>query len=158
MGDAQDLVFAAVADGQFRKDLYYRFRAAVLSSPPLRNRTEDIPLLVEHFIGLFNRIFDRSVAGVGEGVLDAFQAHDWPGNVRELSNVIETAFKTSLESSETRSGVVAQGSRTFAEYERDLIAEALARTGGNKLRAARQLNISRKRLYAKIRKYQLSAT
>ena len=84
----------AVRSGSLRQDLYYRLQASVLKVPPLRERIEDIPLLVEHFIAFFNEKLQPKVmvAGIEEDALEAMQRHLWPGNVRELSNAIESAF------------------------------------------------------------------
>ncbi len=81
-----------VAEGKFREDLFYRIHVVRLELPALRERREDIPLLVDHFIARFNRIQGRDIAGVSEDVLAALMRHDFPGNVRELENVIEHAF------------------------------------------------------------------
>jgi DNA-binding NtrC family response regulator len=85
---------AAVRGGHLRQDLYYRLQASVLMVPPLRDRIDDVPLLAEHFVRIFNeRMRQRNpVAGVDAAALDAMRRHRWPGNVRELSNVIEGAF------------------------------------------------------------------
>jgi two-component system response regulator AtoC len=162
----------AVQDRQFRQDLYYRLQASVLRVPPLRDRSGDIPLLTEHFIDLFNQKLIRptQVAGIEENALRALCEYPWPGNVRELSNAIEAAFIFGRASmielrdlppalSGKRDGAPAQMANfavgTFAEAERDIIARALEMAAGNKVHAARTLKISRKRLYAKIEKYNL---
>ena len=163
----------AVKAGRLREDLYYRLQASVIQIPPLRDRLEDVPLLVEHFIELFNTRQMRAVpvTGVEDDAIEAMRRYSWPGNVRELANAIETAFTFS------RSQVIRlqdlppsiSGSRppeharterrnpvgTFADAERDLIRGALEATEGNKVQAAALLKISRKKLYAKIAKYDL---
>lgn len=170
---------SAVTDGHLREDLYYRLYASVLTVPPLRERREDIPLLAEHFIGVFNQNLGRKIVGIERAALDAILNHSWPGNVRELANAIEGAFtfgKSPLIRLEdlppttvaavgaSRESPRWDGTRaptqitTFAENERELIARALRNAGGNKVHAAKQLQISRKKLYAKIAKYGLSAT
>ena len=169
---------AAVADGQLRQDLYYRLQAALIAVPPLRERPEDIQLLVDHFIRMFNQNLGRTFAGIEQEALDALLEYEWPGNVRELSNVVEGAFTfgkghlialedlpptlTANGDADTKAPVwVAGASRpegsvaTFAETERELIERALHNNGGNKVRTAEQLKISRKKLYAKITKYGL---
>jgi transcriptional regulator with PAS, ATPase and Fis domain len=171
----------AVRTGNLRQDLYYRLQAGVLNVPPLRERSDDIPLLVAHFIEFFNEKLQPLVAvlGIEEDALAAMRDYRWPGNVRELSNSIEGAFTfggaamirlqdlpvsivaglpklsaPSLDStSEVAPSVLPSGS--FAEAERDLIARALKSTDGNKVAAAALLRISRKKLYAKIEKYGL---
>ena len=172
---------AAVRSGNLRQDLYYRLQASVLNAPPLRERTEDIPALVEHFIAFFNEKLQPkvAVAGIERDALEAMQRYPWPGNVRELSNAIEGAFTFShspvigiddLPAAVTgsRSERPSQNSHmaspesapalplgSFAEAERELIARALKSTDGNKVQAAALLRISRKKLYAKIEKYGL---
>jgi DNA-binding NtrC family response regulator len=170
--------------GQLRSDLYYRLQASVLRIPPLRERLDDVPLLIEHFINVFNERLKRPVpiTGIAENALVAMQTYEWPGNVRELSNAIEGAFTFGRTSSitladlppqvagEHREGAVRgvgstgaepgsespSGLESFADVERDLIRRALENTQGNKVQAAKLLRISRKKLYAKIEKYGLS--
>ena len=169
----------AVRAGNLRQDLYYRLQAAVLNVPPLRERADDIPLLVEHFIEYFNEKLHPRIAvqGIEEDALAAMIEYSWPGNVRELSNALEGAFtfgrspmirlqdlpshfaggrssKPSSRSNEPRPEREALIG-TFAEAERELIARALKSTEGNKVQAAALLRISRKKLYAKIEKYGL---
>jgi len=176
----------AVRVGQLRSDLYYRLQASVLRIPPLRERLDDVPLLIEHFINVFNERLKRPVpiTGIAENALVAMQSYEWPGNVRELSNAIEGAFTFGRTSSITLAdlppqvagehresgvhGVAAMapgaepgienpsGMQSFADVERDLIRRALENTEGNKVQAAKLLRISRKKLYAKIEKYGLS--
>ena len=89
----------AVEEGAFREDLYYRLNVVPIMLPPLRQRRDDIPLLVEHFIGKYNQEFSRKVRGFSAGAMAAIYHYDWPGNVRELENVIERAI--ALAQSET---------------------------------------------------------
>jgi transcriptional regulator with PAS, ATPase and Fis domain len=162
----------AVASGQLRQDLYYRLQASVLEVPPLRDRLEDVPVLVEHFIALFNQKLMRAVpvAGIEDAALEAMTRHSWPGNVRELANAIESAFTFGRSNvlrlddlpPQVCGGRAPQAPKvaagpvgTFAEAERDLIKRALESTQGNKAQAAKLLKISRKKLYAKISKYKL---
>jgi two-component system response regulator AtoC len=169
----------AVRVGDLRADLYYRLQASVLQVPPLRERREDIPSLVEHFITFLNEKLRPSVTvhGIEQDALAAMQRYRWPGNVRELSNAIEGAFTFGRSPiirlrdlprgvAESHDGngsgppnlslqapAVPVGS--FAEAEKDLIVRALESTDGNKVAAAALLRISRKKLYAKIAKYKL---
>ena len=163
----------AVRSGQLRHDLYYRLQAGVIQIAPLRERLEDIPVLVEHLIELFNgrRMRAVPVAGIEDEALDALRRYSWPGNVRELANAIESAFTFSRASvirlqdlpvsiaggasAETARSIEPTPVGTFADAEQQLIRRALESTGGNKVQAAKLLKISRKKLYAKIAKYQL---
>jgi transcriptional regulator with PAS, ATPase and Fis domain len=163
----------AVRNGQLRQDLYYRLQAGVITIPPLRDRLEDVPLLAEHFVDLFNARQTRltPLSGIDEAALRALCKYRWPGNVRELSNAIEGAFtfgRSPLIRFEDlppalTGGVVADRTisepsfpiGTFADSERVIIRRALEATGGNKVQAAKLLKISRKKLYAKIAKYSL---
>jgi transcriptional regulator with PAS, ATPase and Fis domain len=162
----------ALKDRQFRQDLYYRLQASILRVPPLRDRPDDIPLLAQHFIDLFNQKLVRptQVSGIEDNALQALRAYSWPGNVRELSNSIEAAFifgrapmillgdlppAIGGKSEGREQPAVSLMVGTFAEAERDIVARALEMSGGNKVHAARALKISRKRLYAKIEKYGL---
>jgi len=160
----------AVGTGQLRQDLYYRLQASVIQIPPLRERLEDIPLLVEHFIGLFNRKRMRrdSVSGIEEKAVEAMRRYSWPGNVRELANALESAFTfsrapmirlqdlpISIAGARRAESELPDHSPmgTFADAEREIIRRALEATDGNKVQAAKLLKISRKKLYAKIAKY-----
>lgn len=167
---------AAVHSHVLREDLYYRLQTNVLRVPPLRERLDDISLLVDYFINLFNNRLGRDIvtAGIEERALKAMLRYHWPGNVRELANAIESAmtFGTGVlirleDLPPSMSRIVATRRTsprppahisclgTFAEVERDLIARALESCEWNKVHAAAMLKISRKKLYAKIRKYQL---
>jgi transcriptional regulator with PAS, ATPase and Fis domain len=158
----------AVRSGDLRHDLYYRLQAGVLHVPPLRERDEDIPLLVDHFIVLFNeKLKPRTIVrGVEERAMAAMRRYRWPGNVRELSNAIEAALTfgrsplialealpPAIEGNYDDYSALGQSLGTLADAERDVIVRALETTGGNKLAASRLLRISRKKLYAKIAKY-----
>ncbi len=165
----------AVAEGRLREDLYYRLKVHTLTVPPLRERRDDVPLLVEHFVELFNQRYARDVQGVEPEALQALAAYDWPGNVRELMNALEVAFaygrteriqvddlpsevsgKQTPRPQDTEAVFDALAPiPTFEESERILLERALDSTRGNKLRAAKMLGISRKQLYAKIKKYNI---
>lgn len=153
-----------VREGRFREDLYYRVHVVRLDLPTLRERREDIPLLVDHFVARFNRLQSKDVAGVSEEVLARLMEHDFPGNVRELENAIEHAFVL------CRSGVVegrhlpphlrtdgaGESARlprglTLAAMERFLIRDALRRHGDNRAEAARELGIDRSTLFRKLK-------
>lgn len=161
----------AVAGGHLRPDLYERMRNNVLFVPPLRERADDIPLLVQHFIDLFNERLMRpsAVTGIEKDALEAMARYSWPGNVREVREALESAFAVGTspliqiadlpqnisgfsEASE-RSRQVALGS--FADAERDLMKRALEISAGDRSRAAKLLKISRKTLDSAIIKYGL---
>jgi DNA-binding NtrC family response regulator len=159
-----------VASGAFRADLYYRLNVVTLRLPPLRERKEDIPLLVDHFVREFGKLYRVEPKVVTEGAAQTLARYDWPGNVRELQNAIERAFALSREAAidlgdlppavrgdAPRSGALAIGEAEelprLADVEERVIRTALERTGGNKNQAARMLGIDRQRLYRKIAKY-----
>ncbi len=165
----------AVRQGWFRSDLYYRLNVVTIHLPPLRERREDIPLLVEHFVERFSRDYGVEPKRVTRAAMDCLLAYSWPGNIRELQNTIERAFALSrapeidLEDLPVKirrpSGVEllspaepandGEEILPLAELERRAIVAALARTGGNKAEAARLLGIERPRLYRKLQKYGL---
>ncbi len=148
-----------------RADLYYRLNVINLSLPPLRERKEDIPLLVNHFIRKFNRSFGRNVTEVSERVMGLLMAHDWPGNVRELEHVVESAMNLvegnalslrtlppqlrKFPERMRREGVVPLR-EALAKKEQKLIAQAMAVTRGNVTQAAKMLDIPRQTLQYKL--------
>lgn len=165
---------------KFRDDLYYRLNVVNLLIPPLRERREDIPELVKHFIEKFNRAFKMKVKGADREVLRIFLRHPWPGNVRELENVIERAFnviegdtillkhlsdkmaencvkhKELVPPNESRR--IEKGTTLtdiMDETEKKVIQEALTLSGGNKSKASELLGITRPCLYKKMTKYDL---
>ncbi len=96
---------ACVADGSFREDLYHRLRVVSIAVPPLRERKEDIPLLVKHFVEIYARENHKDIEGVSEDVLEILDAHAWPGNVRELENLLERAVVLSRSNVITRTSL-----------------------------------------------------
>jgi PAS domain S-box-containing protein len=153
-----------VAEGTFRADLYYRIDVVKIEVPPLRERREDVPLLVDHFVARLNRIQGKAVRGVHPEVLGLLMAYDFPGNVRELENVLEHAFvlcdgeRLELRHLPPRF-VSGRGRVTCSPAIRDaaraaeagLIREALERHGGGRLATARALGIHKSTLFRKIR-------
>jgi two-component system response regulator AtoC len=159
-----------VADGRFREDLFYRLNVLRVRVPPLRDRREDIPLLVDHFLGYFREALGKPIRAIADEALDRLTSYRWPGNVRELENVIERAVilasddritlrelpanVVSLEEGEesVRPGELSlkRGRRRF---EAEMIRKALAATGGNRTHAARLLEISHRALLYKIKEY-----
>jgi PAS domain S-box-containing protein len=149
--------------GEFREDLYYRVRVVHLPLPPLAQRREDIPLLVQHLVGRFNRLQGKHIAGVSDDVMATLMEHDYPGNVRELENIIEQAFvlcrgeliEIDHLPPELRpkagDGTAAPRPMTLAAMEKLGIVEALQRRRGNRTLAARDLGIDPSTLYRKIK-------
>src|SRR5262245_20326221 len=156
----QDLE-ALIAEGRFRKDLYFRFNVARIHLPPLRDRVEDIPRLVHHFVGEMNLRFGRHVEGLTDEAMDVLLRHDWPGNVRELRNVVEAAFFGQLARQITlldlperlRARLI--GTAGLPQDERIRLLEALFASNWNKSRAAQRLRWSRMTLYRKMAKYHV---
>jgi DNA-binding NtrC family response regulator len=174
-----------IAAGAFREDLYYRLNVVPIRLPPLRERREDIPLLVQHFVDKFNARLHKAVSGAEESALEALSNHPWPGNIRELENVIEravlfcdgTALRLSdlpaeIQRIEERrpdvpssrpprtsaglsDGLKEQVKAAMSRLERELIVKALEQTGGNVTHAARLLKISRKGLQLKMKELGL---
>ena len=166
---------AMVEQEKFREDLFYRLDVIRLIVPPLRERPEDIPPLIDHFVGHWNRELSRDVKGPTDEALELLLAYRWPGNVRELRNVIERAIL--LESDEwilpehlpveiVSAGGSGQrvmeakihsegGILTLAKAEQVAIEMALQKTGGNKTRAAEVLGISRQTLRTKLKEYRI---
>jgi two-component system, NtrC family, response regulator HydG len=158
---------AAVREGRFREDLYYRLNVIALRVPPLRERRDDIPLLAEHFLRLFGERNDRHLAGFSRPAAEALARYDWPGNVRELENTIERAVVLSRGTAveledlpvEVRTG---QGnssdgkSVTFAigtplgEIERRVIHATLGHVGGDKRLCAQLLGIATRTIYRRL--------
>jgi transcriptional regulator with PAS, ATPase and Fis domain len=161
---------AMVADGTFREDLYYRLNVVKIDLPPLRERMEDIPLLVEHFINTFNSQRDRQVEGISEEVLSILVHHDYPGNIRELENIIEYAFILCHEGlirphhlpewliRDREEDVSISGPLTLKEMERKAIIESLKRNEYRKMKTCRELGISKDTLRRKIAAYEISGS
>ena len=151
----------AVAEGAFREDLYYRLAVISLAIPALRERREDIPPLVYHFIRQFNAEAGYAVEGVRQDALELLVDHPWPGNVRQLENVVERAVilrKAGLVQPsdlppEMGSTAAGDSSRSLDELERQHILQLLEECGGNRSRVARILGISRRTVYRKLREY-----
>jgi PAS domain S-box-containing protein len=157
-----------VREGRFREDLFYRIHVVRLELPNLRDRREDIPLLVDHFIARFNRLQGKDIAGATDRVLARLMEHDFPGNVRELENVIEHAFvlcrggliteqhlPPHLRRDTTDSGLQLPHGLTLQAMQKLLIRNALKRNGGNRAAAARELGIDASTLFRKIKALKL---
>ena len=151
------------ADGRFRTDLYYRINVFRLDLPPLRERMEDIPLLVNHFISKFSALKGKEISAVSPEALAILMKHEYPGNVRELENIIEHAFVLCSGGmiqhdhlpEELRPRTRLAGRETLdllSEYEKDLIVSSLRKNRWNRLRTANDLGIHKTTLFRKIRK------
>jgi two-component system response regulator HydG len=159
-----------VANGRFRADLFYRLNVVMLHMPPLRERREDVPLLVRAFLEEFARQFGKTFRGVSMRAEQLLGQYDWPGNVRELKNAVERAcmlaegdflddFDLVLRPIAAAAAAPTAGPiRPIADLERDEIVRALEETRGNKNQAARRLGISRRALYRRLEKFGLGAT
>ena len=157
----------AVREGKFREDLFYRLNVINIRIPPLRERLEDIPLLVRHFVERLGPETGKEVDDVAEDALDVLMKYSWPGNVRELENVIERAIVTSksrtLRAADFSFLAVERADLSWApppvplhELEKQAIEAAIKRTQGNIKEAAAQLGIDRSTLYEKIKKYEIA--
>jgi PAS domain S-box-containing protein len=156
-----------VAEGSFREDLYYRLSVFPVNLPPLRDRLEDIPLLVHHFIEKFNRLMGKKIQGIADGVLETFESYYWPGNIRELANAIEHAFvhakgvliHTSdlpqhiVMAPETISNRAVTRGHALNTIERELIVKELRDANWKRSLAAKNLGMSRSTLWRKMEKY-----
>ncbi len=156
-----------VRTGHFREDLYYRIRVIHMVLPSLKDRREDIPLLIDHLIGKFNRLQGKDIAGVSGDVAACLMTYDFPGNVRELENIIEQAFVL------CRGGIIEMhhlppelgakggrspspsGSLNLQAMEKYFIAESLRICKGNRKKAARELGIDAATLYRKIKSHAI---
>ena len=155
----------AIAKGQFREDLYYRLNVVNIELPPLRERTEDIPLLAEHFLKGFALENRKEITGFSPEASNFLLRHEWLGNVRELENAIERAVILAQNSvidvaDLSQQNLVPAGSnaseKDLKQVEKDHIQNVLAETGGNYTKAARILGISRMTLYNKAKAYGLN--
>ena len=153
---------AALENGTFREDLYYRLNVVPLNIPPLRDRKEDIPFLAEHFAYKVSKDLGTSQRSIGDTAMSKLMAYDWPGNVRELENVVERSMVLSshatLEPQDIQIDTASRNHGTVTvdtflppgmnldQYEQAIIREALKRAEGNKSQAARLLGITRNAL------------
>jgi DNA-binding NtrC family response regulator len=151
---------ALVEEGSFRADLFYRLNVFRIEIPPLRERRDDVPLLVESFIRRFCLAMNKRIEGVTPAAMRALQEYDWPGNVRELENAIERAMVlvSGPELGEEhftlrRPHPAGNGPTTLEEVERAHILKTLESCGGNKTRTAIALHIDRVTLHNKLKKY-----
>jgi transcriptional regulator of acetoin/glycerol metabolism len=164
-GQSPDKLGALVAAKQFRQDLYFRLAAAIVKLPPLRERLDDLPLLVPRLL----RDLGREDTIVPEATIAALGAHSWPGNIRELKNVLACALAfggtgapephhlrfVSAPSEETALDRLPLGGHSLAALERAAIRQTLLTARGNKVHAAKALGIAPSTLYEKLKKYGL---
>jgi len=152
-------------EGRFREDLFYRLKVIDIELPPLRQRREDIPLLIQHFINKFSTELKKKISGVSEEALKFLLNYSWPGNVRELENVIHRAITLSQQEvilpqdlptlmiQEADGNLIEKGLRqkfTLDQLEKEYIRRVLIEVGGNKTKAAEVLGLDRKTLYRKL--------
>jgi len=158
-----------VKKGKFRADLFYRLGVLMIEIPPLKNRKEDIPDLVEHFIKAFSRKLNKDVDSIEDRAVNKLLSYNWPGNVRELSNVIERAItltqgsvlkfenlEPDIMQYDEDSFVAGAQSKPMDNVEEVMIRTYLKKYHGNKTRVAKELGIARSSLYRKLDKYSLS--
>jgi len=160
-----------VSKGKFREDLYYRINVITIDLPPLRERSGDIQLLIEHFVDKLSKETGKTITGVSPDAMDLLIDYAWPGNVREMENAIGHAFVHSRGGAllpehlppDITGGMphithAALGSvGSVEQMERMLLEQALKQTGGNRTRAARKLGMSRSSLWRKVKKYKLDS-
>jgi DNA-binding NtrC family response regulator len=161
---------AALEEGTFREDLYYRLNVVPIDIPPLREHKEDIPELVNHFLARFAADNEKEIEGITPAAVSVLMEYHWPGNVRQLENSVERAVALSsgrvidvddihLDSTHAKGGALSSGApdqllpegMTLEQWEDNMIKEALRRANGNKSQAARLLGLSRNAL-----RYRLS--
>jgi two-component system response regulator AtoC len=159
--------------GTFREDLYYRLNVLSIKIPPLRDRSEDIPLLCEHFIKRFNTTLGKNIKGIAPAAMSRMLEYNWPGNVRELENAIERAAVLAEDALLLPEHFPVELGQRFGKDQMDeffdghslkvaqklmeekLITKALKKTGGNRTQAARLLEISHPSLLSKIKTYNI---
>jgi two-component system response regulator HydG len=165
----------AIAEGKFRQDLYHRLKVVSVKLPPLRDRRDDIPLLIDYFIKEFAAAHGKPIRAVTPPVRKVLMGYSWPGNVRELRNVIESMVVMDAdgvldtddlteELQQAASGATGDGrlgvdtlvGKSLEEIERHYIAETLRLTTGNREEASRLLGIGERTLYRKIKEYQIA--
>jgi two-component system response regulator HydG len=165
----------AIRAGTFREDLYHRLKVVTIKLPRLRDRTQDIPLLIDHFIKLHSQRHHKQINSITAAARRRLMTYDWPGNVRQLKNIIESMVVVDYdqvldvddlpdELAETNNhaaadidgkGLAGLVGKSLADLEGMYIAETLEFTGGNREEAARMLGIGERTLYRKIKEYQL---
>ncbi len=159
----------AIKQGKFREDFYYRLNVVPITLPPLRERTEDIPLLIEHFIKIFGKRFNKTITNVSSDAMDLLLDYPWPGNVRQLEHAIEHAFihctgriiqtghlpdEINQKSSLLINRII-NTEDPIKEIEKEVIHSALRRNNWDREKTAKKLKISRITLWRKMKKYEI---
>jgi two-component system response regulator AtoC len=163
----------AMKSGNFRQDLYYRLNVIPLDVPPLRERKDDIPLLVTYFLEKFSVDFKKQIQSMDDDAMSYLQTYDWPGNIRELENLMERAivlnksgiltvkdFPISISNAETEEEINIHVNNDLTEvvdnFEKKIILKALRENNFNKLRTAEKLGIHRSTFMSKLKKYEIN--
>ncbi|MBW2599672.1 MAG: sigma 54-interacting transcriptional regulator, partial [Deltaproteobacteria bacterium] len=157
-------LFKMVKQGKFREDLYYRINVIRLELPPLRERKEDIPLLVDHFIKTFCSVQNKAIEGITDEALACLMSYDYPGNIRELENIIERSFilckskmivPSHLPEPVCESGGLdrpeSMGITNLKDMEAVFLTNALRKNNWNRLQTAKELGIHKSTLFRKIK-------
>jgi transcriptional regulator with PAS, ATPase and Fis domain len=166
-------VFESLDSGTVRKDLYYRLSVITIHIPPLRERREDVPLLIDHFLKKHEQNYKKTITLIEPAAMGTLMKYSWPGNVRELENLVEMLLaygkspivrlsdlpeRLVQDADQRKPGTFAHSDvLTLKEAERQLIINALTKSKGNKSLAAQMLGISRKSLYKKLDDYGISS-
>ena len=156
----------AIRTGKFREDLYYRLNVIEIHIPPLRERYDDIPFLINHFCEVFQKSYENTISGVSDEVLQAFMNYAWPGNIRELEHAIERAFVLCRDQTIQLEHIPIEISNYAQITKRAVnnrisddpaaIRSALEKTDWNISKAARLMGISRWTMYRRFQKYDIS--
>jgi two-component system response regulator GlrR len=159
---------SAIADGKFRRDLYYRLDVLRLDLPPLRKRREDIPLLAQHFLEKYSRLFNKRIAGLSRSAFDLLSSYGWPGNIRELENIIQRAVVLCQQDELTpahielpaRAGASdqsfrAQKAAVIDEFERTYLIRLLTEHNGNITKAALAAGKNRRAFFQLMKKHRI---
>ncbi len=158
-------ILELVEQGAFRQDLYYRIKTVEIKLPPLRERKEDIPLLVDHYLDEYGKRYHKSLK-LDPALLQHLAQYRWPGNIRELQHAVERAVILSKDSILTVNdfqlvpqGIINGGTKTLklTDVEKDVIREAVKKSNGNLTKAAEELGIGRTTLYRKMEEYGINA-
>ena len=150
-----------IEEGKFRPDLYYRLNVFHIELPALRERRDDIPPLVDHFVRKFSREMNKKISRVSPAAMNLLQQYAWPGNIRELENAVERAMVVAQEPDlreqdftlKARNGAIIEGPRCLDDVEKEHILRVLDGCSGNQTRAAEVLGIDRVTLHHKLKRY-----